>query len=102
MSRVANQKTEHEEDWTELSSKPGQAWKQKTLLEYLAGRFRYRSAEGWAEIPAQGLIQVNGLPGKPAQVLAADDQVTTRVRLREPAVPLDFRVVHLDSDLLVA
>jgi RluA family pseudouridine synthase len=101
MSPEANQKREADPGWTELSSTPGEVWKGRTLLEYLAGRFPYRSAGDWTQVLTQGLVAVNGVPGQADQRLSARDRVTTRVQLREPPVPTHFGVVHLDAELLV-
>ena len=74
----------------------------QTLLEFLAGRFRYLSREEWAGRIRDGKVKVNDRPPSEDQPLRAGDEVAYTTRSwEEPEVNPHYRVVHEDEALLV-
>ncbi len=74
----------------------------QTLVEFLAKRFSYHSAEEWAIKIAEGRIKVNGLAPSENQPLRAGDEVAyTTNTWEEPPVNPHYRVVYEDDQLLV-
>lgn len=73
-----------------------------SLLHFLAGRFPYRSRDGWAERIAAGRVTVNGRPAQPECVLAFRDGIEYLAEdLSEPPVAAHVEIVFDDADLLV-
>jgi len=74
-----------------------------TVLDYLSRRHRHSSLDLWSRRLREGEIFLDGeavgedVALKPGQCLAWH-----RPPWEEPEVPLDYAVVHLDRDLLVA
>ncbi len=87
---------------TELKSRVPREREGMTLLAYLAGRFRYRTAEEWAAKIRQGSIKVNGEAGEPGRLLFKGDWVAYTTVLREPEVDRGIRLLHQEADFLVA
>ena len=72
------------------------------LVDYLAGRFTYRSAEAWRDVIAAGEIRVNHAQADPEQILAMHDLIEYLPReLPEPEADTNYRIVHEDDCLLV-
>jgi len=74
----------------------------KTLLDYLAGRFRYQSLETWAQLIKEDKVTLNGSPARPSKVLRIGDQIAYRVVLKEPPVDGNIRILHEEETFLVA
>jgi len=73
-----------------------------TTLDFVAGRFTYRSREGWQQELAAGRFVINDRPVHDARLLAAGDHlVYLLAELEEPPVACDFTVLFEDRDLLV-
>lgn len=74
----------------------------RPLLDYLAGRFTYRSKKEWQMELAEGRLLINQRVADPDTVLAADDLLIYRMaELAEPPVDFNYRILHEDADLLV-
>ncbi len=74
----------------------------QSLLEFLAGRFRYHSREEWDGLIQEGRVEVNGLAASPGQPLRAGDEVAyTTNAWEEPEVRKDYRVAYEDDSLFV-
>jgi RluA family pseudouridine synthase len=73
-----------------------------TLLDYLAGRFRYQSIETWNKMILEGRITLKGAKAQPSQVLEKGDRIAYRVVLREPPVDGNIRILHEEETFLVA
>lgn len=72
------------------------------LVLFLAGRFTYRSADGWRERILNGEITVNGAKVAPEYPLAMHDVIEYRPGdLVEPEADLGYRVAYEDDELLV-
>ena len=73
-----------------------------TLLDYLAGRFRYQSIETWNKMILEGRITLKGAKAQPSHVLEKGDRIAYRVVLREPPVDGNIRILHEEETFLVA
>ena len=72
------------------------------LVDYLIGRFTYRSADEWRRAIADGEILVNHASASPEQVLAMHDLIEYLPReLPEPEADTAYRIVFEDDELLV-
>ena len=71
------------------------------LDDYLTHRFRYHPKEMWLDRLASGHIWLNGEPGRPGDVVRADDRVEYQIDIVEPEVDFRYEVVHDDPDMLV-
>jgi 23S rRNA pseudouridine1911/1915/1917 synthase len=78
---------------------PGEAG--RTVLDYLAGRYRHSSQAVWRERIAAGEVEVRGRRAEETDTLRAGDSlVWRRPPWTEPDVPLAVAVLHRDDDLL--
>lgn len=87
---------------TTLQSKVPASMSGKPLSDYLAGRFRYQTKEGWEGLIAQGKVTVNGRKTGPAALLQKGDQVAYSVVLQEPPVDKNIHVLYEEGTFLVA
>ncbi len=73
----------------------------RSVLEYLAERYRHSTATEWARRIDVGEIHLDGRIASPVDRLHAGQRLTwNRPPWREPAVPLDFAVLYADADVL--
>jgi 23S rRNA pseudouridine1911/1915/1917 synthase len=73
----------------------------ETVLAYLARRHPHSTAETWAERVAAGEVTLDGnVPAAGARVNPGQTLVWRRPPWEEPAVPLAFAVLFLDTHLL--
>ncbi len=73
----------------------------RTLLAYLAERYRHTPEAGWRERIEGGQVLLDGEPCCPAQVLRRGQiLVWRRPPWNEPDVPLVYAVLYEDEDLL--
>lgn len=73
----------------------------QTLLEFLAGRFKYLAPAEWEGRIGAGKVKVNGLQASPGQPLRAGDEVAyTTDSWEEPEVNPRYRVIFEDGALL--
>src|SRR5580658_733431 len=83
-----------------LSSKVPRVWEGKKLLDYLSGRYPYKSRDAWrAEIEA-GQVSLNGKAAKADSLLKRGDLSAYQTLHREPWVNRDVRVLWEDEFLL--
>jgi len=85
-----------------LESRVPQLAAGKTLLDYLALRFRYQTRAGWEERIASGAVTVNGARARPGRALSQGDRVSYSVVLKEPPVDADIKIVHAEPAFAVA
>lgn len=86
---------------TTLTSVVGKDYDQKTLLDYLCGRFRYRNREGWeTELKLQRLM-INGKPAQGPSKVRFKDSVSYTAPRSEPEVNRDIGTLYEDEDILV-
>ena len=72
------------------------------LVDYLAGRFTYRTADQWRERIASGEITLNGKNVSPDAALQLHDVIEYHPGdLVEPPAELDYQVVYEDDLVLV-
>lgn len=72
------------------------------LIDYLSGRFTYRSAAEWRDVIADGEIRVNHAAADPERMLEMHDLIEYLPKeLPEPPADTDYRIVFEDEDLLV-
>ncbi len=73
----------------------------RSVLEYLAGRYRHSTIEEWAARVDAGQVCVDGMAAVSTHRLRPGQRLTwRRPPWREPRVPLDFAILHADPDLL--
>ncbi len=73
----------------------------RTLLAFLAERFRYHTAEEWRERILDGRVTVGGEHATPERRLTRGAVVGYARTEREPDVPTDIRVVHDEGGVVV-
>lgn len=79
-----------------------QASRGLTLLAYYSQTYRHSSPEAWQERITSGQILLDGQPAAPDTVLQIGQQLTYhRLPWAEPEVPLEFKVLFEDPDLLL-
>lgn len=72
------------------------------LVQFLAGRFTYRSEAEWKERIATGEITLNGKPVSPEYILQMHDCIEYHPQdIPEPPAQLNYRTVFEDETLLV-
>ena len=74
----------------------------QSLVNFLAARFPYHTAEGWRERVVARRVRVNGKASDPDYRLATGDALEyAATDVTEPRVNLDVQIVHDDRDILV-
>jgi RluA family pseudouridine synthase len=86
---------------TTLTSQVGKDFDQRSLLDYLCGRFRYRDRTGWEGELALGRLMVNGKPATGATRVRLKDSVSYTAPRREPEVAREIPTLWEDEALLV-
>jgi len=71
-----------------------------TIVEFLAHRFKYHTAEGWEDRVRRRWVRVNGAEVEPGHVVSKDDAVAYTIWHAEPPVDDRYDVLHEDGDLL--
>ena len=72
------------------------------VLDFVSGRFTYRSRDEWQQELNTGRFLVNDIPATPLTLLAAGDRLVYLLpELVEPPAELRFTVLYEDADLLV-
>ncbi|HVZ81128.1 MAG TPA: RluA family pseudouridine synthase [bacterium] len=87
---------------TQLRSKVPAHLASLGLVDYLAKRFRYQTAEAWHDLILEGKVTVNGNSVPPETILRQGDLVSYSVILREPPVDRNIRILHEEGTFLVA
>src|SRR5690606_28420076 len=72
----------------------------RSLIDWLAERFRYESREAWCAQVRAGRVTVDGLRVAPEHLLVRGATVGYRRGTPEPPAPTELRIVH-DADGLV-
>ncbi len=88
-------------DETTLKSKVPASHSGELLLDYLSGRFRYRTVEDWRGSIESGKVTVNGKKTVPDWILQSGDWVAYCVVLREPPVDKNIPILHEEETFLV-
>ncbi len=85
-----------------VSSKVTHHYKQVPIVDYLADRFTYRSADEWLAFVENGRISLNNQPTTPATRVTQGDVV--RCDLPDPPLPndvnFDYSIIYEDEWLL--
>lgn len=71
-----------------------------TVVDYLAHRFKYHSAERWRRRVCDGFVRVNDSRVAPTCVVSEGDVVSYTIDHDEPDVDFRYDVVYEDDDLL--
>lgn len=71
-----------------------------TIVEFLAHRFKYHTADGWETRVRESAVRVNGAAVTPAHVVHRDDAVTYTILHAEPEVDDAYQVLYEDDELL--
>jgi len=71
-----------------------------TIVDFLAHRFKYHTAEGWEQRVREEWVTVNGAAVTPGHVVRADDAVGYTIWHAEPPVDDRYQVLHEDDDIL--
>ena len=72
------------------------------LVQFLAGRFTYRTLDEWSERIKSGEITLNGKPVSPEYILQMHDCIEYHPQdIPEPPARKDYRIVFEDEDILV-
>lgn len=72
------------------------------LVQFLAGRFTYRTLDEWSERINSGEITLNGKPVSPEYLLQMHDCIEYHPQdIPEPPARKDYRIVFEDEDILV-
>jgi 23S rRNA pseudouridine1911/1915/1917 synthase len=74
----------------------------RSLIDFLAGRFKYRSTAEWVRMIGLGKVTVNGKTTEAEHLLKKDDIVSYSDVLREPPVDSNIQVLHEEETFLVA
>ncbi len=74
----------------------------RSLIDFLAGRFKYRPPAEWVLMIGLGKVTVNGESVKSDHLLEKDDTVSYSDILREPPVDVNIQVLHEEETFLVA
>ena len=73
----------------------------ETLVQFLARRFRYHTAEEWQDLVRKGFVKVNGARSKPGSVLLTRHKIVyERPPFPEPEVDRNYRILYEDGHLL--
>jgi len=73
-----------------------------SVIDFLAGRFKYRPPAEWVRMIGLGKVTVNGETVKSGHLLKKDDTVCYFDVLREPPVDTNIQVLHEEETFLVA
>eukprot|EP01006_Ploeotia_vitrea_P060760 TRINITY_DN76508_c0_g1_i1.p1 TRINITY_DN76508_c0_g1~~TRINITY_DN76508_c0_g1_i1.p1 ORF type:complete len:401 (-),score=6.76 TRINITY_DN76508_c0_g1_i1:61-1263(-) len=74
----------------------------ETVVDFLARKFTYHTAQRWAELVSGGAVDVNGVTATGETVLKQNDLVEYhRNQADEPEVDRTFDIVHEDANILV-
>lgn len=84
-----------------LTSVVGREFSGQTLLDYLCGRFRYRTRAGWEAELALDRLMLNGRPAQGRDKVMDKDRVSYTAPRNEPAVATDITTIWEDQHLLV-
>jgi len=99
---AAKQTNKDSDDRVAHSSYIGPPYSGQPVVHFLTTRFKYFSAEVWAEKLREHDVLVNGAPSEPDALLKQGDEVRYfAMRTPEPAVPTNIGVIFEDEDLLV-
>ena len=72
------------------------------LLDYITGRFTYRSRDQWQDAITTGELTVNSRITSPNYRLALDDRIALNVAdYTEPEIDLSFSIVYENRDFWV-
>lgn len=72
------------------------------LVQFLAGRFTYRTVEEWFERINSGEITINGKPVSPEYILQMHDRIEYHPQdIPEPPARKDYRIIFEDESILV-
>lgn len=72
------------------------------LVQFLAGRFTYRTVEEWFERINSGEITLNGKPVSPEYILQMHDRIEYHPQdIPEPPARKDYRIIFEDESILV-
>lgn len=71
-----------------------------TVVEFLAHRFKYHTAQGWEHRVRQRWVHVNGAEVEPAHVVSKGDQIHYTIWHSEPPVDDDYTVLYEDDHML--
>jgi RluA family pseudouridine synthase len=74
----------------------------RSLIDWLAGRFRYLDRAQWEALVAAGDVSVGEAAATVATRLRGGERVTTRLHRREPDVDDRIEILHVDPELVVA
>lgn len=86
-----------------VSSKVTAVFHQKSLLDYLAGRFTYQSRDIWQARVEAGDVTCNGRSASPLQIVRQGDVVACDLPVPPlPDINLDYQIVYEDDWLLGA
>lgn len=71
-----------------------------TVVDFLAHRFKYHTAEGWERRVRRRWVRVNGCEVEPDHVVREADDVQYTIWHAEPAVDARYDVLYEDDDVL--
>lgn len=71
-----------------------------TIVEFLAHRFKYHTADGWEDRVRRRWVRVNGEEVEPGHVVYKDDAVAYTIWHAEPDVDYRYDVLYEDDDIL--
>jgi RluA family pseudouridine synthase len=85
---------------TILQSKVPPAFHGQTLLEFLCGRFPYRSRDMWEDLIKRGKVRVNGQKSSAKQPVHKGNTVSYAAALQEPEVDPNLLILHEEDAFL--
>jgi 23S rRNA-/tRNA-specific pseudouridylate synthase len=71
-----------------------------SIVEFLAHRFPYHTADSWAQRIRDRQVEVNGLPIDPGGTVGKGDEITYTIYHAEPEVDYRYDTVYEDDHLL--
>ena len=71
-----------------------------TIVEFLAHRFKYHTAEGWEKRVRDEWVRVGGHTIAPDHVVDHQDEITYTIWHAEPDVDFSYDVLYEDNDVL--
>jgi 23S rRNA pseudouridine1911/1915/1917 synthase len=87
---------------TTFSYKISARFADRRLIDFLAGRFKYRSPSEWVRMIGLGKVAVNGETISADHLLRKDDIVSYWEVLHEPPVDVNIQILHEEETFLVA